>query len=284
MGNGGAGTVQRTRAELVEQLHASLERIERGGASHRACRGLPFGAPAIDAALPGGGLALGALHEVAGAGPDTEHGAAAARFAAGVLARAADTAPCAQVLWAIERRDLFAPALAGVGLHPDRVIYAEAGNPAVVLLVMEEALRLRGLAGVVGELAGPLSLTASRRLQLAAEASGGLALVLRRSRRHDDPLLSEPSAAVTRWRVAVLPSPPALPGVPVASCLPAPGLAPARWRLELVRCRGGQPRSWTVEACDAKGRLRVVADLADRPLASRASRCAAGTSARHSWP
>ena len=66
---------------------------------------------------------------------------------------------------------------------PDRVIYAEAGKAATALLAMEEGLRHAGLAGVVGELSGRLTLTASRRLQLAAEQSGVTCFVLRRSRR-----------------------------------------------------------------------------------------------------
>src|SRR6266849_2291795 len=48
---------------------------------------LPFGVAALDGALPGGGLALGAVHEITGAGGDEEDGAAAAGFAAGILAR-----------------------------------------------------------------------------------------------------------------------------------------------------------------------------------------------------
>src|SRR6266404_6167445 len=48
---------------------------------------LPFGVAAIDQALPGGGLALGAVHEILGADGDEEDGAAAAGFAAGILAR-----------------------------------------------------------------------------------------------------------------------------------------------------------------------------------------------------
>src|ERR1700693_280112 len=48
---------------------------------------LPFGVAAIDCALPGGGLARGAVHDITGAGGDEEDGAAAAGFAAGILAR-----------------------------------------------------------------------------------------------------------------------------------------------------------------------------------------------------
>src|ERR1044071_4088336 len=48
---------------------------------------LPFEVAAIDRALPGGGLALGAVHEILGQGGDEEDGAAAAGFVAGILAR-----------------------------------------------------------------------------------------------------------------------------------------------------------------------------------------------------
>jgi len=91
---------------------------------------LPFGLKAIDRHLPGGGLALGALHEVAGGGHDAIDGAAAALFAAGIAARLRG-----QVLWCLIRQDLFAPALAQAGLVPDRVIYVEAGDEKSVLVL-----------------------------------------------------------------------------------------------------------------------------------------------------
>lgn len=224
---------------------------------------LPFGVAAIDRHLPAGGLSCGSLHEVAGTCPEIEHGAAAALFIAGRLARMRGP-----VLWVLDRPDLFAPGLAGAGLSPDRVLYAEAGRPDSVLSAMEEGLQCRGLAAVVGEIEGPLRLTASRRLQIAAEGSGVTGFALRRSRRQDTSL-NEPNAAVTRWRVAALPSPPPLAGAP-----DVPGLGPAHWRLDLVRCRGGEPASWIVEAGDAQGHLRLVADLADRPAAQTSRRTA----------
>jgi protein ImuA len=180
----------------------------------------------------------------------------------GILARVPG-----QVLWVFEQPDLFAPALDAVGLLADRVIYAEAGKAATVLLTMEEGLRHAGLAGVVGELSGRLTLTASRRLQLAAEQSGVTCVVLRRSRRFDDALLSEPTAAVTRWRVTALPSPRLLAHAPETR-----GLTRPHWRLDLVRCRGGEPASWIMEASDATGHLGVPADLGDRPATAPAER------------
>jgi protein ImuA len=240
-------------APPIEELRARIARMERRGPGRNTAV-LRFGVPAIDRHLPAGGLVTGALHEVAGTGADIEHGAAAALLVAGLLARRRGT-----VLWALERADLFAPGLAAAGLHPDRVVFAEAGRS--VLLVMEEALRHAGLAAVVGEV-GRLGLTASRRLQLAAEGSGVPGFALRRSRSGTDPALAEPNAAVTRWRVAALPSPPPLPHAPHV-----PGLARARWQLDLVRCRGGTPATWIVEATDAQGRLALAADAGDRQAA-----------------
>lgn len=151
-------------------------------------------------------------------------------------------------------RDLFAPALASVGLHPDRVIYVETQRDAEIFPAMEEGLRHGGLAGVVGE-AARLSLTTSRRLQLAAEGSGVPALVVRRWRSDAErSSASEPNGAFKRWRVSAAPSEPA----------PAPGLLRACWHVELLRCRGAEPRSWIVESCDAEGRLHLPADQADR--------------------
>ena len=95
----------------LDRLRAKVSRIERRGFRHLDT--LPFGIPAIDGALPGGGLAMAALHEVIGTGVDVEFAAAPALFAAGLLARRPGP-----VLWVLQRRDLFAPALAATGLAP----------------------------------------------------------------------------------------------------------------------------------------------------------------------
>jgi protein ImuA len=38
----------------------------------------------------------------------------------------------------------------------------------------------------------------------------------------------------------------------------------ARWRVELLRCRGGEPAAWELEVSDATGALSLAAALADR--------------------
>ncbi len=114
----------------VEALRERMHNLEGGSARQRAV--LPFGVKTIDAALPGGGLALGALHEVAGGGNGAIDGAAAAFFSAGIAARTKGKA-----LWCVTRQDLFAPALAQAGLSPDRVIYVEASDEKAVLACFE---------------------------------------------------------------------------------------------------------------------------------------------------
>src|ERR1700730_14355025 len=184
----------------IEELRERIRRLE--GAAGRRRLVLPFDLKAINRHLPGG-LALGALHEVAGGGHGAIDGAAAALFAAGNAARTRGRA-----LWCVIRRDLFAPALAQAGLVPDRVIYVEAGDEKAVLACFEEGLRHGGLAAVVAEVA-LLSMTASRRLQLAAEGSGTIGIAIRRWRRHTETAdFGQPTASVTRWRISALPATP----------------------------------------------------------------------------
>ncbi|OLP58845.1 damage-inducible protein [Xaviernesmea oryzae] len=236
----------------LAELRARIERIE--GTGSRVRQVLPFGLAEIDNRLPGGGLALGALHEVAGGGNGTVDGAAGALFTAGIAARTRG-----KVLWCITEPDLFAPALAQAGLAADRVIYVEAGDDKTVLACMEEALRHGGLGAAVGEVAR-LSMTASRRLQLAAEGTGSLGLALRRWRRQVDASdFGQPTAAMTRWRVSVLPS----------VALPVPGVGRARWLVELIRARAGESADFELEACDGAGCLALPADLAHRPAAAQ---------------
>ncbi|MGH6841119.1 MAG: ImuA family protein [Methylocella sp.] len=237
-----------TGLPIVEELRARIQRLEGAAARRRLV--LPFGIAAIDRHLPGGGLALGALHEVAGGGNGAIDGAAAALFAAGISARMRG-----KVLWCITRPDLFAPALAQAGLAPDRVIHVEAGDEKTVLVCFEEGLRHGGLGAAVAEVAR-LSMAASRRLQLAAESSGAIGIAIRRWRRHTEAAdFGQPTASVTRWRVSALP----------ATQLPVPGVGRARWWLELIRCRAGESADFEVEACDAKGRLALPAELVHGP-------------------
>ena len=242
---------ERATSSAIAALRTRIAQLEGEGA--RRHEALPFGVPQLDRRLPGGGLALGCLHEVAGGGNGAVDGAAAACFVAGIAARTQG-----KVLWCVAQQDLFAPGLEQAGLPPDRVIHVEAGDDKSVLACMEEGLRYEGLGAVVGDIAR-LPMTASRRLHLAAKESGTIAIALRRWRRQSEASdFGQPTAAMTRWRVSVLPS----------ATQPVPGVARARWLIELVRARAGESLDIELEACDGSGHLGLPADLAGGPAAA----------------
>jgi protein ImuA len=252
------GGLIKTRRAALDALKVELSRLE--GTGRREAAIWPIGLPLIEAVLPGGGLARGALHEIVAA----EDGEAAAEgFAVSVLAGLACRGP---VLWCQEAGGLYGPGLARLGLPPDRLILVHARRPTDLLWAMEEGLKTPGLVAVLGR-PRTLDLTASRRLQLAAENSGVTCLVLRR----------EPagtSVAVTRWRVGPAPS-----GAAFAGDARDFGLARARWRIELTRCRGAALAQdeagygvWLMEEGDAAGALPVAVPLVDRSVASSSSR------------
>ncbi|MCC7275113.1 MAG: damage-inducible mutagenesis protein [Alphaproteobacteria bacterium] len=240
----------RARAAAVTALRARLRGLGTGAAPGAA---VPLGVPAVDRFLPGG-LARRGVHEVTAAS-EGDLGAATG-FLLALLRRLAPRMP---VLWARAADPAagvpYAPGLAAAGVAPGRLLLLVARRPVEALWAAEEALRA-GRVAVVAEL-DAIDLTAGRRLQLAAEAGGGPALVLcRRAERRTA------SAARSRWRVA------AAPGEGTA----ADGVGRSRWRVALVRCRGGGEGEWLVEWDDATDHLAVAAELADRPLAAASRR------------
>lgn len=115
----------------IAELRRWLERTESHGRMV-ADSVVPFGVPEIDGHLSKRGLARGHLHEIVEGGTESEHAAAATLFTAGILARITGL-----VLWCLHGRDLFAPALARICPHPDRVIYCETWKDRDVLPAME---------------------------------------------------------------------------------------------------------------------------------------------------
>lgn len=161
------------------------------------------------------------------------------------------------------------PCRAGLPPHlRHRLIHVAAARPEDALFAIEEGVRCRDLAFVLGEIAGnpaALDFTASRRLSLAAERHGvGLWLVRPGARR-------DASSARMRWQVA------SAPGAPAQWNAQGPGRP--RWRAELFRAHRYQPGEWMVES-DEHACARIAApdhgDLAagagDRALAAERRR------------
>ena len=83
----------------------------------------------------------------------------------------------------------------------ERLHLVEARSETDLLWTAEEALRARPVSLVIATPEKPISLTAGRRLQLAAEAGGTTGLMLIQEGRGSN-------AAETRWKCDPLPSPP----------------------------------------------------------------------------
>ena len=232
---------------MLEQLRQRLQALQKpaGIGDDPGC--LPLGIAAIDEAL-GGGLARGALHEIAT--PGEAHLAAATGFA---LALAARGRVCwiAEDMALAESGALHGPGLDAFNLAPERLLTVAAGHRRDLLWAMEEALRCRAIDAVIGELRhGELDAVAVRRLSLAAANSGALALLLRSASARDA------STAATRWIVGAAPS----------------SLGAPRFAAQLVRNRRGPTGSWILEWSDTDERfvlaasaLPVAAPALDRP-------------------
>jgi protein ImuA len=261
---------------LLESLRARIRKLD--GVAPAADGGpcaLPLGAAAIDAALPWGGLPRASLHELVGDDASVDGGnAAAAGFSAALLGRFA-AATGAPVLWCRRGPGLYGPGLARFGLGPECLVVARTGSATAVLWAMEEGLASGALAAVLGEVE-TVSTTARRRLQLAAEKGGTAAFLLRSA--HGAPVWG---AAVTRWRIGAAPT--SFPLAPDGRDLS--GVGAARWRVELVRCRGARPSgaarhtqndapglsealaAWLVDWQDEPtGGFTVVAELRGGPI------------------
>jgi protein ImuA len=223
---------------------ARIERQKRPGAPVPA----PLGAPSLDRSL-GGGLSRGRLHELFAAEP-ADAGAATGFAAMLALLTLPAGAP---LLWLRQEEAergsgrLHPPGLAEIGLDPARLVLVVLPDPLTLLRAAADVVRCAEVGvAVIEPWRNPraLDLTASRRLAVAAEASGVTALMLRAEAEPG------PSAAQTRWSVAA-----------AASTMleaQAPG-APA-FDLELLRQRGGPAgQRWRLEWDRDQTRFRETA-------------------------
>jgi protein ImuA len=200
----------------------------------------------VDSVL-GGGLLLGALHEIF-AGD-----AGASGFTACVAQRASGTKRMFWIVQDFSTLEYGAPAPTGfaeLGIDPSHILMLRAANAEDVLRAGIDALSCRGLGAVILEITGNpkvLDLVASRRLVLAAQQKNVTAFLLRQG------ATAEPSAAQTRWQICSRRS-----------------TAPDDWGMprfdaQLVRNRQGETGHWVMEwSCD-DGVFRKPDDQAAHP-------------------
>jgi protein ImuA len=225
------------RINTLATLRGRIERIETHGDAY-APNKVPLGHAGADATLRGG-LALAAMHEVFAEGHQS---AVATGFIAGLAGRITARRPLVWVRQDFSEIESGALSMSGfseLGLDPRCLVTVRAADVDSALRTAADALACDALGGVVLEVFGEarqLDLVASRKLTLAAQASGVTALLLRIA------ATPQPSTAETRWIVRAAHSPPGA----VWSAWGAPV-----FDAQLVRNRHGPVGRWIMEwKCD----------------------------------
>jgi len=261
--------LSREKSELVTGLRTQIAALEASPQQQAEAR-FKFGLEAVDARLPGGGLARCGVHEVT-ARAYGDMGAAIG-FAAALAARASQTSLdaisprtemalgqatplgkeglivwCQQGWGTYDLGPLYGPGLAAFGIDPSRLLLVNPAREPDMLWVLEECVRAGVFAAVVGEVPATsrhFNLRASRRLHLGAEDTGTPLILLRG---HGEML--SPSAALTRWKVSAAPTEGGMPRqMTAASC----------WQVELEKCKGGQSFSASLSWDGLAGAFRQV--------------------------
>ena len=216
-----------SKANIIAQLQKDILVLQgfKTGASNAA---MDVGLGAIKNAFPNGQFPVGVIHEFIAAGP--EDSAATGGFVAAVLASLMQDNGA--IIWISACRGIFPPALQAFGIAPDKVIFIDLQKAKQIPWVIEEALKCKGLAAVVGELP-ELSFTTSRRLQLAVEQSRVTGFIVRRNPRN-----ISTTACVARWQITSMPS-------ELEAGMPGVGFP--RWNVQLLKVRNGRPDTWQVE-------------------------------------
>ncbi|MDE2602580.1 MAG: DNA repair protein [Bradyrhizobium sp.] len=235
----------RARMNTLASLRGRIERLEAPSDAHALNR-VTLGHAGADATLRGG-LVTGTMHEVFSAG---RQGGAATGLVAGFAGRLSPRRPLVWVrqdFCEIESGALSMSGLSELGLDPRLVVSVRAADVDTALRSAADALACDAVGTVVLEVWGEarqLDLVASRKLTLAAQASGVSCLVLRVAAQ------PQPSTAETRWVVQAARSPPARSlGPEMSWCAWGAPICDA----QLVRNRHGPVGQWIMEwKCDER--------------------------------
>jgi len=257
---------------MISCHSGKLQELAEAGLKTCADRTFRTGLDALDALAPSASLARGAVHEIL---TDPKDGQT--KFFAAILARAAiDSSrttgfqpvlatharagcPCygensLPSIWSDPKHELYPPALVNLGFDLSRVFLLHPKTSADEMWAIAESLRCKGVGAVV---AAPKRLTRieARRLQLAAETGGSVAILLRHTGSD-----SNIYAAATRWLVS-----------------PAPGERTVmRWKIQLLHGHGGRiGQSVYLEFCRETNHVRALEKLADRQAPPQTARAIA---------
>jgi hypothetical protein len=239
-----AGGSLQQRHALLETLRRKIRHLETAGRPD-SDRVISTTCPELDALLPGGGLASGAIHEWLAAAPGC---------GAEVLSLLAARSACAEggALVVIDpHRQFYPPAAAAWGIALENTIVVRAGSGNLLLWAIDQALRCTAVAAVWGRLEW-ISERWQRRFQLSAEAGGATGFLVRpaQARRY-------PGWAEVQWLVE-------------GSANPGSTRFDREMAVRLVRARGGPALVHPpvrVQIDFTSGSLRAVASRRDAPCA-----------------
>lgn len=191
----------------------------------QATTGLGF----LGRAFPDGHFPVTAIHELISTSSETA--AATNGFLAGILCHLMQSEGLC--LWIGMKRSIFPPALKFFNIDPERIVFIDTAREKETLWTVEEALKCKSVAAVVGELR-EVSFTESRRLQLAMEQSQVTGFIHRYN-----PRTENITAFTSRWRVSPLAS-------EISGSL-IPGVGIPKWQVQLTKARNGKPAEWQIE-------------------------------------
>jgi protein ImuA len=206
----------RTNSDMVHQLAREVRALETvGRKSPTNSTSISSGCQAMDRCLPDGGYVPGSVIEylraMAGCGASTLAFTAAA---------SAMRATNGFIVIVDTQHNIYPPSLTSWGIDLDKLVLVRPQSDVDALWVVDQSLRTPAVAAVVADVER-IDDRAARRMQLAAEQGGGLALLLRPASARRGP-----SWAEIQWMVRAVPT--------------ASDAQDRRLQVQLVRVRAGK--------------------------------------------
>jgi len=221
--------MRQDRAAIVRQLRERIRRMEHDYARPPERRWIGTGLAALDERLAGGGLPTGSVVELIGSG----RACGGLALATWLTARAASDG--GQVVVIDSAGDFYPPAAEQLSLGADRMVLVHPRREVDALWAAEQSLRSPTVAAVLVTCLWRVEHRQSRRLQLAAEAGGGIGLLVR-------PVKAQARGRVSTAAVRLL----------VGPTRSEPGSV--RWLVQVLRCRGGWPSEPVVVGLEDEAR------------------------------
>ena len=237
---------QDSRSQLIQDLRTDLRQFHRGLQLEGPGKSVvSTGIVELDKLLPDQGLVRGSLSEWI----DSENGGGATSLAMRLACQTQREGPLVVV---DPEQTFYSPGIQAAGVCLDNVILVRPASRRDALWAAEQSLRCPGIGAVVYQV-DHLKTAEFRRLQLAAEASSVIGILIR-------PPAAQTQAGWSDVRLLVTPAP------------SAPKLFRRRMDVRCVYVKGGlTDRTVELELCDETGAVCLAAGVSHPATARRAA-------------